>query len=554
MTTPRLIAWRLRLALAGLRGKGGRRRVFQILVTTWVAAMFLLGSSLWFRTVAREPELSAFAPVAVFGALHAAFLLSLFRDMGAAIGHLFLAPDVPLLLSMPLRARPLVLLRALEAVSDAFSFPATLLVPILWGYGIAVDAPWIYYLAVPAAMLCLLCLTVGLGFLVALALAPVVPVGRVRSWIRGISAAIYLSIWMGLAWWNITGTRHPESLPTGLGRATEAWAAHGPIAWTPSAWAARLLLELADRQTIAAPLLVLAGMIVMVAALLALAAARYPESWQKAQELARKAIERRAPPRPAREATGARPHPPPGARPTRRFGAGLALGLAFLRRDRRLIARDTALMWDMALLVFMSTVLPLLAAPALARHVSWIVLPALLFFATELGFDLASRALPLERRALPWVLRAPIAPIALCAARMASVWMLGAPLVAGLAVLATLAVGADGVAALVTAACGLGVFTALVPIGFAAGAFFGQPDWRHPRQMLNLGGRMLLAALLVVMSVAIAITYAERGGRLEDARALLAAWSVPAALAVLLLDGFAIWATATRLRRFQWLN
>jgi len=201
----------------------------------------------------------------------------------------------------------------------------------------------------------------------------------------------------------------------------------------------------------------------------------------------------------------------------------------------------------------MSTVLPLLAAPALARHVSWIVLPALLFFATELGFDLASRALPLERRALPWVLRAPISPVVLCAARMASTWMMGAPIVVGLAVLATLAVGADAAAITLAAACGLAVFSALVPIGFAAGAFFGQPDWRHPRQMLNIGGRMLLAGLLVIMSIGIAITYAERG-QAGDARGLLAAWIVPSVLVILVLDVVAVWATALRLRRFQWLN
>jgi hypothetical protein len=553
MTTSSLLGWRLRLALASLRGKGGRRRAVQLLVTSWVAAMFMLGSSLGFREMARDSSLAPLASVAVFGVLHAAFLLSLFRDTGAAIGHLFLAPDVPLLLSMPIRVRPLLLLRALEAVADAFSFPATLLVPILWGYGIAVAAPWTYYAAVPAVMVCLLCITVGLGFLVSLAIAPVVPVGRVRSWIRGVSAAIYLFIWMGLAWWNVTGARHPESLPAGLGPDTASWAAHGPIAWTPSAWAARLLLQLAGRQSILVPLLVLSGTILIVASLLAWAAPRYPVSWQKAQELARKLIERRSRRRSAPATMPAGEHSSPGAVPSGDLGSGLSLGVAFFHRDRRLIARDTGLLWDIGLLVFMSSVLPLLAAPALARHVSWIVLPALLFFATELGFDLASRALPLERRALPWVLRAPISPGALCVARMAGTWMLGAPLVAGLAVLATLAVGGGGGRAALALGGGLVVFTALVPIGFAAGAFFGQPDWRHPRQMLNLGGRMVLAGLLVILCVGIAFAYAERGSRVDGGRLLLV-WGIPAAAGILVLDGVALWAAALRLRRFQWLH
>jgi hypothetical protein len=65
---------------------------------------------------------------------------------------------------------------------------------------------------------------------------------------------------------------------------------------------------------------------------------------------------------------------------------------------------------------------------------------------------------------------------------------------------------------------------------------------------------MLLAGLLVIMSIGIAITYAERGGRAEETRGLLAAWSVPGVLFILLLDVFAIWATTLRLRRFQWLS
>ena len=120
MKTSHLLIWRLRLAWASLRGKGGRLRVLQLVVMGWVAAMFLVGSSLWFRSIARDETLAPLATAVVFAALHATFLLSLVRDMGAAIGHLFLSPDVPLLLSMPLRMRPHVLLRALEGVADAF--------------------------------------------------------------------------------------------------------------------------------------------------------------------------------------------------------------------------------------------------------------------------------------------------------------------------------------------------------------------------------------------------------------------------------------------------
>jgi hypothetical protein len=551
---PQLLAWRVRLATASLRGRGGRRRALQLLVSAWVAAMFLIGATVWFRNALGDPALEPYAAAAVFGALHAAFLLSLVRDMGAAIGHLFQAPDVPLLLSAPVRPRPLVLLRAGEALADAGSFPAPLLAPILWGYGIALGAPWIYYVAVPLVMAGLLCFSVLLGFLVSLYLAPRVPVGRARSWIRGTTALLYLAIWIGLTWWNVVGARRLETMAGGLGRAAQAWSAGGPAAWIPSAWAARLLLNLAAGNSIVLPLGLLGAGGAVLAALLAAVAPRYPECWQRAQELAQKAMgaARRAPARLA-AATGAISWRGTGARATADPAAGAALGLVLLRRDRRLITRDAGLLWDIALLVFMSSVLPILAAPVLAGRIAHLVLFALVFFSAELGFDLSSRALPLERRALPWILEAPISPGAHIAARLTSAWLMGWPIVAVVAVLATWASGLGARAVAFHLVIGSLVFSALVPIGLACGVFFGQPEWRHPRQMLNLGGRLVLAGILVALGVVLALAFA--GGDPGFSRAdSVAALALPLVALALLADLILLWMSATRLRHFQWLS
>ncbi|HEV8481014.1 MAG TPA: hypothetical protein VGR66_09485, partial [Candidatus Eisenbacteria bacterium] len=356
MLLPELVRWRWHLAVASLRGRGGRRRLLQVLVSAWVAAMFLVGSTVWFRAALADAALAPYAAAAVFGALHAAFLLSLVRDMGAAIGHLFQAADVPLLLSAPVRTRPLVLLRAGEALADASQFPAPLLAPILWGYGIASRAPWTYYVAVPLVMTGLLAFSVLLGFLISLFLAPRVPVGRARAWIRGATALLYLSIWIGLTWWNVSGARHLEATAGGLGHAALGWSAAGPAAWIPSAWAARLLIALAGAQSIVAPLgLLLAGGLVL-ATLLALVAPRYPEAWQRAQEKARprspaaRRVTRARATAGSRAATAATAAALP-ARPIADPLAALRLGIVLFRRDRRLIVRDGNLLWDMALLV-----------------------------------------------------------------------------------------------------------------------------------------------------------------------------------------------------------
>jgi hypothetical protein len=360
-----------------------------------------------------------------------------------------------------------------------------------------------------------------------------------------------LAIWIGLTWWNVAGARHLGPMGGSLGRVAQALSGSGPAAWIPSAWAARLLLNLAAGDSIVTPLLLLIAGGGSLAVLLAVLAPRYPESWQRAQELARKAEQT-----PRRRT--AEPAPVSGviawrgtrARSTADPGAALALGFVLFGRDRRLIVRDPALLQDIALIVFMSTVLPILAAPVLAGHLSRLVLFALVFFSAELGFDLASRTLPLERRALPWVLKAPITPSAHVLARLVSVWLLGWPIVAGVAVLATSASGLGARSVGFHLILASVVFSAMVPIGFATGVFFGRPEWRHPRQMLDLGGRLVLAGILVTLSVVIALIFAEGGAGRSTTLALMPF----ELLLVLLLDLFVVWLSTVRLRRFEWMN
>jgi hypothetical protein len=359
-----------------------------------------------------------------------------------------------------------------------------------------------------------------------------------------------LAIWAGITWWNVTGARHLGSTIGGLSSVAHTLGS-GPAQLIPSAWAARLLLNLAAGDSIVQPLVLLIAGGGSLAVLLAILAPRYPECWQRSQELAQKAAQ--APRRTtAGRATvsGAILWRGTKARSTSDPGAALSLGFVLFGRDRRLIVRDPALLQDIALIVFMSTVLPILAAPVLAGHLSRLVLFALVFFSAELGFDLASRALPLERRALPWVLKAPITPAAHVLARLVSVWLLGWPIVAGVAVLATSASGLGARSVVFHLILGSLVFSGMIPIGFVTGVFFGRPEWRHPRQMLDLGGRLVLAGILVTLSVAIALTFAEGGaGRLE----VLAILPLILPL-VLIMDVFFIWLATVRLRRFEWAN
>ncbi|HEV8247484.1 MAG TPA: hypothetical protein VGP93_17025, partial [Polyangiaceae bacterium] len=143
-------------------------------------------------------------------------------------------------------------------------------------------------------------------------------------------------------------------------------------------------------------------------------------------------------------------------------------------------------------------------------------------------------------------------PTAHVLARLASAWLLGWPIVVLVALIASWATGASATLGTFHVLLGSFVFTVLVPIGFAAGVFFGQPEWRHPRQMLNLGGRLVLAGILVALSVTIAVFYADGAAGPQAAEASV--WVAPIAGIALGLDIIVVWAAALRLRRFQWMD
>jgi hypothetical protein len=285
MKVGRLLSWRFRLAFASHRGRGGSRRITLLFLGTGVGVSFFFGAWAWFHT-ALQSDFSPLVPLAVAGAVHATFLFSLLRDTGAALGYLFVSPEMPLLLATPARPRSLLFWKGLEAVGDALAFPATLVLPILFGFGAASGAPPLYYVAAVLGLLLLLSFTVSLGFLIALVVAPLVPVGRVRQWIRGASGVVYLIIWIGLGWLS-AGNGRAVSRVFEQGKLPTTWSGHPP-AW-PSTWVGQVLMDLARGGATTEPIVYLGITALTLLGASWFAARLYPRAWQRAQELNRKA-------------------------------------------------------------------------------------------------------------------------------------------------------------------------------------------------------------------------------------------------------------------------
>jgi hypothetical protein len=142
--------------------------------------------------------------------------------------------------------------------------------------------------------------------------------------------------------------------------------------------------------------------------------------------------------------------------------------------------------------------MPLLATPLRPLRSPGLVRLMLLSLSVGMGYEIAARALPLERRAAEWMRLAPVPPGSWAVARLLSVGSLA------LAVVAIAAAGL-GIAARSSPGDWLNAATTVLPalalsvaLGLWTGATFGNRDWTSPRGVLTLGGRLVAAALVIV--------------------------------------------------------
>jgi hypothetical protein len=489
----RFLIWRLRLAVSSWRGRGRRRRVIALSIGTALSAGLFFVARAMFRELNADAGVAHVAPLAVTAALHATFLFSLLRDTGGAMGHLFLSKDAGFLLASPLSPARVLSLKMVEAVADAVPAPVGTALPIILAYGAAVGAGPGFFLLVPAVFILLLMLTVEIGFLLAFLLAPLAPPGRLRHLLSASSTLLFLLCWLLLLWL----ARAPDTgLFDGLAGADSWLRMQELLGAVPSTWAAGELVGVAGGTSIGGTgLLRLVFLVGLLTSAVLLFSPRYPALWQMAQVARRR--------RPAGKETDARSSSrtailvsPGRARPG-------SLVAAFLKRDVHLFGREPGMITDMGVLVVMSAFLPVLLAPAVAdmpNGGALLLWAAVVFVSVELGYELGSRALPLERTASHWVFAAPLSAARLLATRAAALWLIGVPCVAAVAGVGCVGLGL-GPAIFARAAALGGLLLAIsLPVGLAAGVYLGRSDWRHPRQMLTLGGRMILLALLLVLA------------------------------------------------------
>jgi ABC-2 type transport system permease protein len=219
-----------------------------------------------------------------------AFLIYLFTDIfiafGQALGDLYLASDMPMLLSMPLRTSSIVVAKFVGGVVQNEIYVATFLVPFILGYFLAQGLPWWYYpIALIGVVVFPAMLYAALASVTILALR-YIPSQHAKEalWLLGaiVPTVFWVASFSGIA--RISGNIATLQLPT-------------PAVWLPSTWIGNIVAQLSMRHVSEGLVwfaFLLFVTLVICPAALAFISESFSQGWSESITVARRAVSIRA--------------------------------------------------------------------------------------------------------------------------------------------------------------------------------------------------------------------------------------------------------------------
>ncbi len=229
-----------------LRGSILRKLGVAVMVLAGLATMYALYRFSTFavgglRLVARQqPQVFASLgdvdrvllalPSIAFTSLSIPLLLS---STSFALGALYLATDLDMLLITPAPMRAVFMARFAEALLPTYLLLFVLLLPSLVGYGVALAYGWAYFLLLPLVLLLLPLLPMSIGVLLTMTLARVIPPRRLRELMAVLGGLLGIAVYVGSQMLSRSRSfRSTETLERLLGLDVSA---------LPTSWASRLL-------------------------------------------------------------------------------------------------------------------------------------------------------------------------------------------------------------------------------------------------------------------------------------------------------------------------
>jgi ABC-2 type transport system permease protein len=220
--------------------------ILTIVLWFMIFGLFLGGFEQLRRTITHSGTL-ALTVHAIFNVFFLSLLIMICMSSGVLyFSNAYRGRDVPLLLTLPLRIRRVVIMKLEESI--LFSGWGFFLLgsPVLLAYGIAMRAPWFFYVVFPFFMLAFVTLAVALGTLACLILLRVLPNYRRTALLFGAIFILGLMGTLGYSVFREATQNDPFSLEW-LQRIL-ARLRYSEQRWLPSWWLSSGLIEAAHAK------------------------------------------------------------------------------------------------------------------------------------------------------------------------------------------------------------------------------------------------------------------------------------------------------------------
>jgi hypothetical protein len=202
MPLGKLILYKLKIFLAGFTRGTSRKRYVRIITVLVVGAAFLgfcaAAYGLFAALGLAGQDAFFMAGIIVTLAFHGLLLLAFVFDVAATASIFFLSSDLSLLMAAPIPALRVFVLKYFEALGSGSLITSFIAFPILFGFGLAFGAPWVFYLAVFAIVFLFLTVPVSIGTITGLLISRVVPISRVKEVLGMAGGVMALGFWIAI--------------------------------------------------------------------------------------------------------------------------------------------------------------------------------------------------------------------------------------------------------------------------------------------------------------------------------------------------------------------
>ncbi len=457
--------------------------------------------------------------------------LMVLTGLPGVMHHFFLAPDLELLQTWPLRERDIFLQKMIHSsVNNAGLFIA-LGLPILMSMGMALQASPLFYLLIPICCILFIFLPTALAALVAFSMASLFSIKKMRRFTTLVLGLFILLAWAGFQFLRLSRLNPMTSeFDAGAVEGFSTTMAHLQSAVLPSDWLVTLLhsAHVGEWGAVLFNFTLLIGSALFLPRLVIL--------WRI--RLQHRNIRIQASPRKQK------------SRALSSIGRGSIL-IAMLKKDIRLTVRDTRFFQSSFLLMAMLLLAPLFtsvetihAGETLAFLTPYIPVTILSLIVSS---TLARQSLPIERLSFVWLLASPLNMKKLLLAKWLRIAVMIAPMTM-VAVLTTALKSGTMDSLFFMLIVHVGLVMCGASVGMASAAFSTQFDWSDPRYMAHPAS-VYLSSLIVLITGALGIGIAVIGMLLHQQMiAFLIIF-----LYVSLVFGVALRAAESRLAALNWM-